>query len=282
LGSPSEPDRGTITVVARRVLLDALDALADHRDAVTIVGAQAIHLRSVDVDLRVAAYTSDADLSLDPEALGDEPRLEALLTAAGFTKRIPGEPGLWVRTERVGVTVADIGVDLLVPETFVRSPGRRSAEIPPHDRMAARRSAGLEAVAVDADEMDIASLEPDADHRVLHSRVAGPAALLIAKAYKIHERAAQPGQSRLLNKDAGDVVRLMMAVDPEEVTQRLEVLAATPRTAEVAMTGIGYLRALFGAVRTTGTEMAVAALAGDIDEDTIRALAPAYVRRIPF
>lgn len=37
---------GEITIVARRVLLDALSALVAHRDAVTVVGAQAVHLRT--------------------------------------------------------------------------------------------------------------------------------------------------------------------------------------------------------------------------------------------
>jgi hypothetical protein len=33
-----------ITIAARRVLLDALDALEDHRDGLVLVGAQAIYL----------------------------------------------------------------------------------------------------------------------------------------------------------------------------------------------------------------------------------------------
>ena len=41
-------------VIARRVLLDALDALGGHRDAVVLVGAQAIYLRVGEADLAVA------------------------------------------------------------------------------------------------------------------------------------------------------------------------------------------------------------------------------------
>ncbi|WP_326771327.1 hypothetical protein [Streptomyces sp. NBC_01445] len=37
------------------------------------------------------------------------------------------------------------------------------------------------------------------------------------------------------------------------------------------------LHALFGAAATPGTELAVAALAGDVPQSRIRALAPAYV-----
>jgi len=46
---------------------------------------------------------------------------------------------------------------------------------------------------------------------VVPANVAGPAALLVAKAYKIHERSGEVGQRRLTDKDAGDVVRLMMS-----------------------------------------------------------------------
>lgn len=48
-------------------------------------------------------------------------------------------------------------------------------------------------------------------------------------------------------------------------------------TSEVVKTGLGYLDDLFGAQTTVGTEMAVAVLAGGLNERTIRALAPGYV-----
>lgn len=79
-------DGQSLYVVARRVLLDALVALHDQDNAITIVGAQAIYLRSVDLDLSVAAYTSDADLGLDPQHLVDEPRLQQAMTNAGFVR----------------------------------------------------------------------------------------------------------------------------------------------------------------------------------------------------
>ena len=63
-------------VEARRVLLDALDALADHRDSLVLVGAQAVYLRTANVDLSFSAsYTTDADLVINPAALGDVPLL---------------------------------------------------------------------------------------------------------------------------------------------------------------------------------------------------------------
>ncbi len=118
-------DHEALNVVARRVLLDALDALdalEDQRDAVTLVGAQAIYLRSVDVELGVAAYTSDADLGLDPALLQDVPLLEAAMGAAGFV--LSEQPGSWLRGERVAGKIVNIAVDLLVAQSF--SPGSKS------------------------------------------------------------------------------------------------------------------------------------------------------------
>ncbi len=51
-------------VRARRVLLDALEALQDQRGAVILVGAQAIYLHVGDADLAVAPFNTDADLSM--------------------------------------------------------------------------------------------------------------------------------------------------------------------------------------------------------------------------
>ena len=69
---------------ARRVLLDALDALQDQLSAVILVGAQAIYLHTGAGDLAAAPYTSDADLALNRLRLTDDPRLEQLMRAAGF------------------------------------------------------------------------------------------------------------------------------------------------------------------------------------------------------
>jgi hypothetical protein len=252
-------------------------ALRDQEDAITIVGAQVIYLRSVDLDLSVASYTSDADLGLDPKHFADEPWLQQAMTNAGFVRASADLAGCWSRDERVDDRVVKIPVDLLVSERLSAG-GRRSVQIPPHDKMSARRVPGLEAAVVDNDLMAVSSLEPDVDTRVIMTSVAGPAALLVAKAYKIRDRVDKPGKSRLNDKDAGDVVRLMMIDEgPPEVAKRFHKLLVDDRTSEVVKTGLGYLDDLFGARATVGTEMAVAALTGGLDERTIRALAPGYV-----
>ena len=62
----SEPD--DLYFIARRALLDALEALGAHRSALILVGAQAIYLYTGLGDLAVAVHTTDADLVVDPAA----------------------------------------------------------------------------------------------------------------------------------------------------------------------------------------------------------------------
>lgn len=85
-------------VVARTVLLDALDALADHRDALIVVGAQAVYLRTEPLE-GYQDFTTDGDLALDPSLLRERPGLEAAMRQAGFRLKDENtghpEPGIW-------------------------------------------------------------------------------------------------------------------------------------------------------------------------------------------
>ena len=54
-------------VRARAALLDAVEALGIHRDAIVLVGAQAIYLHTGAADLAVAEYTTDADFAVRPD-----------------------------------------------------------------------------------------------------------------------------------------------------------------------------------------------------------------------
>ena len=62
--------------LARAGLLDALDALRAHLDAVVIVGAQAIYLHTGSAQVALAEYTTDGDVALDPELLSSDPLIE--------------------------------------------------------------------------------------------------------------------------------------------------------------------------------------------------------------
>lgn len=106
-------------IEARRVLLDALTALAPHGPAFVVAGAQAVYLRTGNADIAVAPYTTDADLALDPALLVEDPALEAAMTGAGFhLSLIDGhvEPGVWVASATVNGDELLVPVDLIVPE----------------------------------------------------------------------------------------------------------------------------------------------------------------------
>ncbi|MFE4822893.1 hypothetical protein ACFRFU_42065 [Streptomyces sp. NPDC056704] len=276
---PEGVEREELTIAARRVLLDGLTALHPHLDAITVVGAQAVYLRTPGAAIRNAPFTSDGDLSIDPVLLEDEPDLEKALRGAGFDLLYENQPGLWGRSEQVSGKSVDIELDLLVAAEL--ADGGRGARLHPHGKMSARKTPGLEVCAVDRSPMLITSLE-EADTRSISVNVAGPAALLVAKAYKISERvagaAAKP--DRLTNKDAGDVYRIMAAVPARQVAESFATLVQDPRIGSTAAEGLKRLQELFGRRAAPGVDLAVEAHAGDIPEDTIRTVAPAYIDRL--
>ncbi|HUN78622.1 MAG TPA: hypothetical protein VMU32_06875 [Solirubrobacteraceae bacterium] len=57
----SPPGDAELLVAARRVLLAALQALAAHRDALVVIGAQAIYLHTGQADIALAETTKDSD-----------------------------------------------------------------------------------------------------------------------------------------------------------------------------------------------------------------------------
>ncbi|MEV5673803.1 hypothetical protein AB0L28_34225 [Streptomyces sp. NPDC052503] len=285
--APAGTDEDELNQAARKVLLDALIALEGHREALTVVGAQAVYLRTIDAAISSASYTSDGDISIDPDVLGEQPLLEEAMHAAGFTLKLDKngnqQVGLWERTEQVGELEVGVEVDLLVPENLAPGPKKkRRTEMPPHDGWAAKKVPGLEVAAVDRSLMTISSLTPH-DARSVEAYVAGPAALLVAKAYKLHERIidAEKGKAnRLSAKDAGDVYRIMATVPPRQVKDAFDTLCKDPRVGAVATEGLHLLRQLFGGAATPGTELAIQALAGDIPESRIRVLVPAFMSRL--
>jgi hypothetical protein len=179
-------------VVARAVLLDALDALGRQREAVVVVGAQAIYLHTGHIELAVPEFTTDADLTIDPALLHDSPELEAAMKAAHFAKG--NRVGAWVAQRQVEGVAMNIEVDLMVPEA-VGGPGRRAARLPGHAKDVARKARGLEAALVDKATTTLGALDPE-DNRSFDVALARPAALLVAKLHKIAERISEREQRR--------------------------------------------------------------------------------------
>jgi hypothetical protein len=233
---------------ARRVLLDALEALADHRDAVILVGAQAIYLHVGEGDLNLAHFTTDGDLALNRDTLTDDPTIMVLMESAGF--RLDGSNvGSWVGPD-------GILIDLMVP-AIQGGPGRRGARLGPHGNTVARKAKGLEAALVDHAFMMVSALDP-ADDREVTVAVAGPTALLVAKLHKLYER--KTDSNRLHNKDALDVYRLLQEIPTESFAENMRVLLRDGRSREVTELGLLYLRELFGAPDALGSRMAGAAV----------------------
>ncbi|MHB8312319.1 MAG: hypothetical protein ACYDD0_03325 [Candidatus Dormibacteria bacterium] len=261
-------------VAARMVLLDALDALGAHRRALVVVGAQAIYLRTEPSAVQIAPYTTDGDFVLDPDQLGDEPLLEDALREGGFRLLPSGgglQPGLWTRRTSLGGREIEVEVDLLVPAAWGGSGSRaRGARLGAHGKRAARLTRGLEAALVDHGPLSIGALEPE-DSRVIEVAVAGPAALLVAKAHKLRDRAA--GRTdRLHDKDAADVVRLLQAIPTAELVPVLAGLCRHARAGEVTREALTELGRLFGARGAPGVRMAVRALEGAMPEERVAAI----------
>jgi hypothetical protein len=242
-------------VAAREVLLDALDALGDQREALILAGAQAIYLHTGAAELAVAEFTTDGDLVVNPEQLKTQPRLSEAMERAHFRSGL--QPGSWLRDRTVSGIATTIPVDLLVPEA-VAGPGRRAARLGDHGDRAGRRVRGLEGALIDHSAMRLNALDED-DRREFEVRVAGPSALLVAKLHKLADRSGQGDAKRLKDKDALDVLRLLRAIPVERLARGLRELGDSTLAGDVTREAIELLPALFGAASSPGTVMVVRA-----------------------
>ena len=253
-------------ILARRVLLDALDAFGEHRDAMVLVGAQAVYLHVGDAGLAIAPFTSDGDLVLNPAVLAEIPPLETALRGAGFRPKRSDSVGVWVAHHPAGNSEKiEVCIDLLVPAEVSPGKGRRAARLKGHDARAARKVVGLEGALVDLDRMQLRSLAED-DPRTLEIQVAGPAALLVSKLIKINDRA---GTHRHSDKDALDIARLLRGVETHAMSERMHRLLSDPRSALVAGQAVDLLRTTFGRRAGVGIAMATRATGGLIDADEL-------------
>jgi hypothetical protein len=243
-------------VRARAALLDTAEALTPHLDSIVLVGAQAIYLHTGAADIVVAEFTTDADFSVEPALLSNEPLLTVLLEARGFTPR--EHPGGWRAP-------TGVYVDIMVPEALAGR-GTRGADLGAHGRRVARRALGLEGARIDRELRTIGALDPADDRRVTMN-IAGPGALLVAKIHKIWERTAS--DDRVRDKDALDVYRLLQGIPTDDLSARLTRLRDSPEAGEVTVAAIEHLRVLFGTRSGAGVELAVRATRAIIDPEEL-------------
>lgn len=280
--TPDESANSPEYVAARRVLLDALEALRPHESALILAGAQAVYLRTGPDSLPIAEFTTDGDLTIDPELLSDAPPLGDLMQAAGFElAELQGarEPGIWQKIVEMDGRELIVPVDLIVPSEAAPPGGRRGAQLQGHGKRAARKTSGLEAALIDNEEMAIEALEPD-DHRRAHLRVAGVAALLVAKTHKIADRIDSGREDRLSDKDGADVVRLMGASPPAAVAATIAELTGNPTAATATRFAVERFEELFGRRGGAGIQMAARALREAMPEERVRATSLAYTQEL--
>lgn len=243
--------------MARTGLLDALEALQSHLEALVIVGAQAVYMHTGTTEIALAEFTTDGDVAIDPDLLSSDPLIEEAMRSAGFTP----DP----RSSAIGSWISPRGVpvDLMVPAA-VAGAGRRGVRVPPHDPRSMRKARGIEAALVDNSKMVIRPIDVAKDSREFVVAVAGPAALLVAKLHKIHDRIDTA--SRRDNKDAHDVYRLLRAVETPVFVDVIKRLLGQAVSAKVTRDALGQLGDLFATgAGALGSRMAGAAeeLVGD-------------------
>ena len=253
-------DPDPLYVRARAALLDAAEALTEQLEAVVLVGAQAVYIHTGDADFdadfgAVAAYTTDADFCVAPADLSDVPLLTDLLTAHGFS--LGEHPGAWISPD-------GIPVDLMVPEALAGA-GTRGARLGPHGKRVARRANGLEGALIDRNLTTITSLTRD-DERSVEMLVAGPAALVVSKVHKIAERT---GTSRITDKDALDILRLLRTTETASLAEDLVSLTTHRATAGITTEAASQLASLFVRPNTIGIDMAIRAAGPAADADVV-------------
>ncbi|MGY4721471.1 hypothetical protein [Naumannella huperziae] len=208
---------------SRRAIINVVEVLQVHAESLTLVGAHAVLLRTMDLDVP-RMPTGDGDLGVTPGLVGDVPSIEALLADAGYEHRTTARPGLWGRTpyhEADGTRSFREKVDLLAPHGMSGTASRNTRGVPAlkpaHGKLTVGNALGLELAAFNRSLVRINDL---ADPRLttdLH--IAEIPALILAKGSKIGERLREPRKGLVRDKDLGDLWRLLAVADLDETSR---------------------------------------------------------------
>ena len=202
------------------------------------------------IEMAVPEFTLDADITFDPALVLAIPEIEAAMLEAQFERG--NSVGVWIASRTVAGVPARVEVDLMVPDA-VGGPGRRAARLPGHAKEVARKTRGLEAALIDKNVVTMAALDP-ADVRAFDVAIAGPTALLIAKAHKVAERVAEREHRRLEDKDALDMLRLLQATETAVLAGMVRTLLQADVAREVTREALSILHDHFTDARAAGPQ----------------------------
>ena len=208
---------------SRRAIINVVDVLAAHAGSLTLVGAHAVLLRTMDLDVP-RMPTGDGDLAVTPGLVGNVPSIESLLAEAGYEHRTTARPGLWGGEpygEADGTRSFREKIDLLAPHGLSGTASRSKRGVPAlqtaHGKLAVGNALGLELAAFNRSRTRITDF---ADPRLSADiQVAEIPALILAKGSKVGERLRESRKGAARDKDFGDLWRLIAVADPGETAR---------------------------------------------------------------
>ncbi|MCK0111249.1 hypothetical protein MWU75_03735 [Ornithinimicrobium sp. F0845] len=186
---------------SRRAIVNVVDVLAAHAESLTLVGAHAVLLRTMDLDVP-RMPTGDGDLGVTPGLVGDLPSIETLLADAGYEHRTTARPGLWGREpfdEVDGTRSYREKIDLLAPHGLSGTESRTKRSVPAlqaaHGKLAVGNALGLELAAFNRSVLTVTDFaDPRLSTEVF---VAEIPALILAKGSKVGERSRRSPECRV-------------------------------------------------------------------------------------
>lgn len=235
---------GPELVQSRSLLLRVLRLLHEQSEALTVLGAHAVFEQTKHiVELPGMDSTHDADVGVAPELLLPKPLLDHVMDSAGLEPASQSRPGVWGLKSEHGKPLHErLTIDLIAPAS-VAGTGRRSATVGPHGRRSVSKTNGTELSLIDRQWLTIESFDNNQPSRGCY--VAGVAALICAKVYKIHDR-LEPTEfarnpKRFKTKDVVDLFRLFLTKNGAEVRRVFDQGLSDARLTEAISEGVSRL-----------------------------------------